>query len=173
MPDKLIHIRFTKRERYISIITLGVIVIGMLYNFVFEGAFKKWQALNAGIIAKKSKFNKEIRLLEKRNSIILEYNNYASSYKNSSRVLDYIEKSADSLNIKVSNIKPGQVINKDFYQEYSIELQVEGQFSELIEFLSRLIKLPCFVTIKRFDLRKDQASPHLLKGTIILSKIII
>lgn len=173
MPDRLIHMKLSKREKYIFIITIGIIIMGMAYNFIFEHLFKRWEALNSEIIAKRAKFNKEIRLLENKNSIILEYNNYAKAYKNSSRVLNYIEKLADSLNIKTSNIKPGQATDKAFYQEYFIELQIEGQFPEIIEFLSDISKLPCFVTIKKFDFRRDLENPHLLKGTIILSKIII
>lgn len=173
MPDRLSHIKLSKREKYVFIITISVIIMGMAYNFIFEHIFKRWEALNREIIVKRVKFNKEIRLLENRNSIILEYNNYAKAYKNSSRVLNYIEKLADSLNIKTSNIKPGQAADKDFYQEYFIELQIEGQFPEIIEFLSSISKLPCFVTIKKFDFRRDQESSHLLKGTIILQKIII
>ncbi|OIO32988.1 MAG: hypothetical protein AUJ70_04240 [Candidatus Omnitrophica bacterium CG1_02_40_15] len=171
MPDRLIHIKLSKREKYIVVITISVIIMGMLYNFIFVHLFKRWEAADSEIIAKRAKFNKEIRLLENRNSIISEYNNYAKAYKNSSRVLNYIEKLADSLNIKTSNIKPGQITDRDFYQEYFIELQIEGRFPEIIEFLSGISKLPCFVAIKKFDFRRGLDNPHLLKGTIILSKI--
>lgn len=173
MPNRLTYIRLSKREKCIFIIAIGVIIMGMAYNFIFEHLFERWGLLNNEIIAKRAKFNKEIRLLENRNSVISEYNNYARGYKNSSRVLSYIEKSAGSLNIKTSNIKPGQTADKVFYQEYFIELQIEGRFPEIIEFLSGISKLPCFVTIKKFDFRRDQESLYLLKGTVILSKIII
>ena len=69
----MIHIRLSRREKYIFIIAIGVIIISMAYNFIFEHLFKKWEALNSEIIAKRVKFNKEIRLLENRNSSPLRF----------------------------------------------------------------------------------------------------
>lgn len=166
-------ISLSKREKYIFIATVGFIAVAILYNFIFEPVFKKWSALNNEITAKKTRLNKEIRLLQKADSIIQEYNTYAKSSKNISKILNYIENLSDSLGIKTSNIKPGSEVQKEFWKEYSIEVQIEGQFSDIIKFLSELIKLPCFVTVQKFDFRTVAEDSDVFKGTLILYKIVI
>jgi len=169
----MMHIGLSKRERYVFGVTIIFIIGAFSYNLLFEPAFNKWQFLNREAVAKKVRFEKSIRLLKNRDSIIKEYNRYARATKNVSRILSYIESLADSLGIKTSNIRPGQAIEKGLYKEYNIELQIEGRFSEIMKFLSELIKPPTFVTLKKFDLRIVQENPDFFKGTIILSKIII
>ena len=129
--------------------------------------------MNKEIVAKKVKLNKGIKLLENKNFIIEEYNQYAKSTKNISKILGYVEHLADSLDIRTSNIKPGQVINKGYYQEHSIELRIEGRFPDIVKFLSGVLNPPGFVTVKRFDIRKTTENPSILQGTIVFSKILI
>jgi len=169
----MIHIDFSKREKYIFIASIFFISAIFLYNFIFELGIKKWQAVNSEIAAKKAEMNKGIRLLERRDAIIQEYNKYAKSTKNISKILSYIEELTDSLGIKTSNIKPGQGIDKDLYKEYSIELQIEGKFPDIVKFLSELVKLPILVTLKKCDFRSTSENSTTFKGIIIFSKILI
>ena len=169
----MIAINLSKREKYIFIIAVFFIGSALLYNLVLEPGFKKWRAANAEIAAKSARINIGIRLLERRNAIIQEYNRYAKSTKNISAVLSYVENLSDSLGIRTSNIKPGQGIEKGLYKEYYIELQIEGRFPEIIKFLSELVKLPNLLTLKKCDFRSSPENPAIFKGTIILSKLII
>lgn len=147
--------------------------MALSYNFIFELGFKKWQALNNEITAKKAKMVKDIRLIKKRDFIIKEYDRYAKSVKNISMILSDVENQAYSFGIKTSDIKPGQTIEKAFYKEYSIELQIEGEMKDIIKFLSGLVKLPILAALKKFDFKIILRNPPVFKGTIILSKIII
>lgn len=169
----MIPVNLSKREKYIFITAIIFIVMALLYNFIFEPGLKKWQILNNKILAETAKMNKGVRLLERRDSIIQEYNRYAKSTKNISRILSDIENQADSLGVKTSNIKPGQAVDKRFYQEYTIELQIEGELKDIAKFLSELVKLPTLAVLKTFDFRLISQNPSIFKGTIILSKILI
>ncbi len=169
----MIAINLSKREKYIFIATITFIASVLLYNFIFEPGLKKWQAANNEIITKRAKIDKGVRLIQKRDDIIREYNRYAKSTKNISNILSDVENLADSLGIRTSNIKPGQAIEKGLYKEYSIELQIEGRFPEIIKFLSELIKLPTFAALKKCDFRAVTENPSIFKGTIFLSNIII
>ncbi len=148
-------------------------IIVLLYNFIFEPSLKKLQILNNEITAKTIRMNKGIRLRERRDSIIQEYNRYAKSTKNISEILSEVESYADSIGIKTSNIKPDQAIEMGFYKEYVVELQIEGGLKDIIKFLSELVKLPTLAVLKKFNFRLISQNPSIFKGTVILSKIII
>ncbi len=169
----MVLVNISKREKCIFIITMIFTIIALLYNFIFEPNIKKLQILNNEITAKTSRMNKGIRLREKRDSIIQEYNRYAKSTKNISEILSEVESYADSIGIKTSNIKPGQAMEMGFYKEYVIELQIEGEMDHIIKFLSGVLKLPTIAVLKKFNFRLISQNPSIFKGTIILSKIII
>ena len=169
----MLRMNLSKREGYIFKATIIFAAIALIYNFLAEPYFKKWQFMNNEIEIKKVRMNKGARLLQRKNSIIEEYNKYAKTTNSISRVLNYMESFADSLGIKTSNIKPGQAIEKGLYKEYVIDLQVEGQMENIIKFVSQLEKLPTLVALKKFDFKLVSQNPPIFKGTIILSKILL
>jgi|GEM_PF-1053805 len=167
------HINLSKRERYIFIVSAALVSAALLYNFALEPNIKKWRLINTEITVKKARMDKGIRLLKRRDSIIEEYNKYAKTTKNISKILGYMENLADSLGVKTGNIKPGQAVDKGLYKEYIIELQIEGQMQHIVKFLSGLVKLPTLVVLKKFDFRVVSQNPLIFKGTVTLQKIII
>lgn len=169
----MISVNVSKREKRIFIITIILTIIALLYNFIFEPGLKKLQILNNEITAKTARMNKGIRLRERRDSIIHEYNRYAKSTKNISKILSEVESYADSIGIKTSNIKPGQAMEMGFYEEYVVELQIEGEMNNIIKFLSGVLKWPTIAVLKKFNFRLISQNPSIFKGTIILSKVII
>ena len=102
-----------------------------------------------------------------------EYNEYVKSAKNISNLLNDMERQADMLGIKTSNMKPGREIEKGFYGECAIELQIEGEMVNIIKFVSQIAKPPILAVLKKFDFSLISQSPSVFKGTIILSKLII
>ena len=163
----------SKREKSIIAITVTVIVLALLYNFAIEPFFKKWGNINNQILIKRTAIKKDLRLLKNKNTIISEYNACAGSIKNISMILSYIEKKADSLGIKTENMKPRQVVQKEFYKEYVIELEIEATFSAINKFVSELLGSPTFITLKKFNLRTARETSSYFQGTLILSKLII
>jgi hypothetical protein len=163
----------TKREKSIFIITTVVVGAIILFNFAIEPFFKKWQGLNKEILAQEIKIQKGLKLLKNKDLIIKDYRVYASVVKDMSKLLGYVEKGALSAGIKTENIKPRPLIHKEIYEEYVIELQIEGTLESINKFISYLSKSPVFMTVKEFDIRAVTGVQKYFKGTLILSKIII
>ena len=169
----MITFNLSKRERCIFISAVSIIILTLFYNFLFEPILKKWNTLNNEIVIKKTQFGKNLQLLKNRNKIISEYNTYASSVRNISKILSRIEREADSLGIKTYNIRPRPVIQKELYKEYIIELQIEGEFLNIDKFISQLAEPPLFITVVKFEFRKTAETSSYFKGTLLLSKLII
>ncbi len=169
----MIRLNLSRRERYIFIVAVAFLGLAILYGLVFRPFFRKWKGLDSEIIAKSIEFKKGLRLLKDKDVIIDQYNTYARSLKGMSEILSYIEKEADSSGIKTANIRPRPAIQKAFYKEYVIELEIEGDFPAINEFAAGLIKLPAYISIKKFDLRSTGEVSSRLKGTLILSKPLI
>ncbi len=54
---------------------------------------------------------------------------------------------ASQSNLKIMSFVPGQTVQKDFYQEWPIEIQVEGTYPNLAIFFDRVGRLPRIVNI--------------------------
>lgn len=164
---------FSKREKHILIITAFILISALVYNFIMEPLVKKWQGINREILAKEIRFKKGSKLVSNRDVIIKEYKSCETSLKDISKILAYIETQSVSSGVKIAGMRPRPIVQKDFYQEYTIELQIEGTLGGINKFLSELIKSPVFVSLKKFDLRVLSENSSYLKGSLLLSKIII
>jgi len=169
----MIRSGLSRREKYIFILTVVIVILAGVYNFILGPSFKKWHSLNSEIAIEKARVKKGLKLLETQNAIIDEYNSYVSSLGNISKILSYVERQSEALGIKTSNIRPRPVVQKGLYKEYIIELQIEGEFSDINKFVPLLIKSPIFISVKKFDFRNTGKTSSYLKGTLILSKLII
>jgi len=164
---------FSKREKYIFAIAIIFIAVTVPYIFIIEPGLKKWQDFHSEIRNKTAEMNRAAGLIEKKEIIILEYDNYSKSVKNIAGVLGDLENQAESCGIKTGNIIPGCEIEKGLYKECRIELQIEGEMDGIIEFLSGLAKFPNLAISKKINFKIISQNPPIFKGTIILSKIII
>jgi len=54
---------------------------------------------------------------------------------------------ASQSNLKLKSFTPGAAVQKDFYQEWPIEIQVEGTYPNLATFFDRVGRLPRIVNI--------------------------
>lgn len=71
---------------------------------------------------------------------------------------------ASQSNLKIKSFVPGQAVQKDFYQEWPIEIQVEGTYPNLATFFDRVGRLPRIVNIG--NLRTATASKQTFTTTL-------
>ncbi len=72
-----------------------------------------------------------------------------------------------STGLKFKLFKPGPPINKGFYVELPINIQVTGQYNELGLFISDLASLPRIVTIHDITITPENADETLLMSAIV------
>ena len=74
---------------------------------------------------------------------------------------------ASQSNLKLKSFTPGAAVQKDFYQEWPIEIQVEGTYPNLATFFDRVGRLPRIVNIG--NLRTATAPKQALTTTLTAS----
>lgn len=163
----------SKREKNIFITTAVIVLLASCYKFIFEPIYRKWGMLNNEILIKRVRLEKDLRLMQKQDRILQEYSACAAPGDGISKILSHIEKEAFSSGINTANVKPGPAVQKGLYEEYIIELQIEGSLASIYRFASELIKSPLYLTLKKFDLRISKENPAVFKGTLFLSELII
>lgn len=71
---------------------------------------------------------------------------------------------ASQSNLKLKSFTPGATVTKDFYQEWPIEIQVEGTYPNLATFFDRVGRLPRIVNIG--NLRTSTATKQSFTTTL-------
>ena len=74
---------------------------------------------------------------------------------------------ASQSNLKLKSFTPGAAVQKDFYQEWPIEIQVEGTYPNLATFFDRVGRLPRIVNIG--NLRTATATKQSFSTTLTAS----
>ena len=84
-----------------------------------------------------------------------------------------IESAAGEVNIHIANMQPQKVISVSEKGErfFSVELQVEGQWVNIVKFFSLVQSMPNDYFINEFNLEKYQDTAGFCHGRIVLSRM--
>jgi len=166
-------IKFSKRERVIFYLTIGVLLAAVFYNLLMEPILKKWVTINREILVKQTAVKKALKILSQREKVKLDYYKYTESINDASNLVSYIEKTSTMTGILPSNIKVQPIKKDKLTTECIIELEAQGSFNNILRFISELSKPPLFITIKKFYLTSVEGQDFVFKGKLVLSKLII
>ncbi len=61
----------------------------------------------------------------------------------------------------------------DFYVEYTIEIETEGQMESLVNFLHQLNASAQLLRVEKLRLNQTKAGSTVLKGSMLITKVIV
>lgn len=169
--------RREKRLLYLTIIVLGVWIS---HKFIVNPLIVRWKELGEKIEERGLKLEKSRKILHLKEKIQGEYENYASSVKmqgseeeEMAKFLTEIESIARSSSVHISDIKPRPVKNADFHERYLVELEAEGDISQISRFIYEIQSSPQLLKIDKYSIGTKGAGTNLLRCRVIVSKILL
>ena len=172
---------FSKRERYLAIITLSVVLIAVVYAFLIAPLSMVWKNLNNQIRSKINTLEKDSNILANQNALESDYaklSKYAKSGRSDEQAaadtLTYIENVSRNDSCFIINIKPVGVTNGPSYKEILTDVTAEASMEQFSKFLYD-IENPRdnLINIKRFTISTKSGQTGPLKGTFLISKILL
>lgn len=170
----------SKRERKIFYLAILIIVGVLSYITVIEPLWQKWQELNKSISSQEIQLLKNLKILAQRDVIAQLYDKYAENIKmkgsveeETAVILREIENIARTSNTYITDIKPLRVQDMEFYKEYYVELESEGSISNLARFIYDLQNSKQILKVKYLRLNPKDETAEVLKGYMIVTKILI
>jgi len=140
-------------------VSLGIaaLVGGLFYYFYWSDATiereqktARLEALNKEIRAlevtaqKLGEFQREVALLEKKLETL---KSILPPAKETPDLMRKVQALAAQSNLTINNFTPGATVNKDFYQEWPIDVELEGSYHNLGIFFDRISRLPRLVNV--------------------------
>lgn len=144
-------IRLDNLSRSLQHAILAVLVVGLavlFYVFLMKGYIKECDVLKVEIkklevsVAKMtavesqlSQFKKELAQLEQRLTVL---RSILPDQKETPTVLRSVQHMAVSSNLKINKFTPRPVIDRDFYSDWPINIEVQGNYNSLGTFFEKI-----------------------------------
>ncbi|MDP3790737.1 MAG: hypothetical protein Q8R38_01685 [Candidatus Omnitrophota bacterium] len=170
-----------KREKTLAIVAVSVVSISIVYALLIVPLFAKWIDLNNQIRSKVNMLESGFKMLANQKQLNEEYakvSKYAKHMKSDEQAvadtLAYIETLSRNDACLIVNIKPVGTTKADHYKEILIDISAEANMSQFSKFLYD-IENPrdTLISVKRFALSPKSGQADILKGTFLISKILL
>lgn len=172
---------FNKRERYLALATLSIVLIALIYVFIVDPIAVKWRNLNSQIQSKVNMLEKDSKLAANKKMIESEYAKISkqgrpakSNDQEVAETLTFIEGVSKNDACFIVNIKPVDIRDAVSYKEILIDVTVEAGMAQLSKFLYD-IENPRenLIDIKRFSISSKYGQAGTLKSTLLISKALL
>ncbi len=176
----MLAFNLSKREKNVLLIGATIVLVIILFNFVIDPLILRFQGLSQRLTANEIRLRKNLKILSNKKNIQAEYDKYVDFMKQKtsdeqemSSLLSNVEKVAQELNIRITDMKPRRVKTKDFYKDLSLELEAEGLLGEITEFIYAIQNSPYLLSVEKLRLEKRSSRKPQLKTSLLISKILI
>lgn len=130
-----------KREKIVLYLTIGVIVFGLIFNFVIGPILDKYQDLNQQIILYKGRLKRYLLLIAQKDLIQKKYSRIPESILSKDKgdifvsALSEIENLAKAAGVNIVDVRPQAQGKVDSYRETLIDFRAEGAMEGYLKFI--------------------------------------
>lgn len=176
----MIFSNLSNREKRLFYFTITLILIWIVQRFAIKPIFVKWKEIDEKIAVSSLKLEKNTKIISRKERIKREYENYASSVKmegteeeEMAKFLTEIESLASKSSVRITDIKPRPIKRVQIFKKYIVELEAEGDISQLSKFIYDIQNSSQLLKVDKFSLGTKGAGTNLLKCHLLVSKILI
>lgn len=176
----MIFSQMSKRERLLFAVTVSVIALAGLINFVIIPLGNKWQRLNAQILTLNIKLNRYAKVIVQQKIIedrYITYKDYlrikSSKEEAQAQVLQEVENLARNAGVILTNIVPSGLEDKKFYRQFNVRIESESDMLSLCRFLYEIQKSQQLLGIEKLSIATKSGSSDLLRCSFQLNKVFI
>lgn len=168
----------SKREKSLISITVLVIACSIIYIFVVEPLYKKFNELNQQIEIKQVRLTKNLKLMKEKDIITEEFKKYGEKLKvkgsdeeEMASVLSEIERIGKTTGIYLKDVKPQRIKDMSFYKILLVEIKFQADTQNLSKFIYSLQTSASLLKVKRLQVDIKGGESSLLEGTLQISKV--
>jgi len=170
--------KLNPRETLILIITLGLIVFFIAYQFVIKPMRKGSVDINDRLRVDQNRLIKARQMVAQKALVEARYQNLAyligvagSDEAQMPGIVSKIETAARESNIHIANIQSQKSVTQKEARFLAVELEIDGQWLDIVQFLYLLQQQPNFYFINELNLEKYTDAANSLRGRIVISRM--
>ena len=170
--------RLSKREVVILIISLALGFVYAIGQLVIKPVQQGGENIDNQLRLNQARLMKARKVLARRAEVGQRYERLigligiaGSEGSEMSIMVAKIESTAGEANVHIVNMQPQKVAAKQGKSFFPVELQVDGQWANIVKFLHLLQSQPNYYYINELSLERYSDTQGLLRGRIVLSRL--
>jgi Tfp pilus assembly protein PilO len=170
--------KLNSRETLILIITLLLTVFFGVYKFAIKPMSEGAVDINDRLRSDHEQLLKAEQLLAQKPEVEARYQNLVdligvvgSDEAQMPIIVAKIEAAARESNIHIGNIQPQRSVIQKEAKFLAVELEIDGQWLDIVQFLYTLQQQPNLYFINELNLEKYSDSSNSLRGRVVISRM--
>jgi len=170
--------KLNRREFSILMITLALLVFFVIFQFVIKPMRQGSSDINDRLRVVKTKLIKARQMTAQKLQVEARYQNLVnliglvgSEDAQMPTIVSKIDAAARESNIHIANIQPQKSVTQKDLRFLAVELEIDGQWLDIVQFLYLLQKQPNFYFINELNLEKYSGVSSSLRGRIVVSRM--
>jgi len=170
--------KLNSRETLILAITLGLIVVFIIYQFMIRPMHEGAVDINDQLRLDRAKLIKTRQMIAQKPLVEARYQHLVemigvadSEDAQMPAIVSKIETAARENNIHIANIQPQRSVTQKEAMFLAVELEMDGQWLDIVHFLYSLQQQPNFYFINEVNLEKYSDTTNSLRGRIVISRM--
>lgn len=159
---------FTKREKTIFFITIGIVIFSIVFSFLLLPVFREYAQLNNEVNIVRFRLKKYLRLASRKDYLEDKQKKFAAGLNfsvdtgdASVATLSALEELTKEANIKIIDIRPQSASGRGLSRELVIDLRTEGAMEGYLKFLYNIEHSLLLLTVKKFQMSARLQQPAL------------
>jgi len=172
--------KLNQRETVILFITLSLVLIFGVYQFVLKPVQEGSMNIDDRLLLDHIQLVKANQLLAKKVVIDARYMNLVDSIgvvdseeAQMPGIVAKIEGAAREANVHIANIQPQKSTDQGDVTFLSVELEIDGQWLDIVHFLYLIQQPPNFYFINELNLEKYSGAINSLRGRVVISRMFL
>lgn len=172
--------KLSNKEKLGLSLALVVMGVALMDRMVVSPIRGRFQRLDREIKINEKQLAHDLRNVEQEGFIAAQYEKYVQYVQRSgsdeeevAQILGEIESLARQSNIYLANMKPKTPKEIDFYKEYAIQIDAEGEMERLISFLYQLNTSAQLLRVQELRLNSDKKGTKTLKASMLIVRVLV
>lgn len=172
--------KLSKKEKVGLGIAVAFALLASFDRVIVEPINDRIQQINREINISEKQLGRDLRNLNQKEVITEEYQKYiqyvkkvGSDEEEVAKILVDIEELARKSRVYLVNIKPQSSKEIDFYKEYTIEINIEGEMEPIMNFLYHLNSSAQLLRAEKLRFNLGAKDSSIIKVSVLITKILI
>lgn len=170
-----------KRESNIFVLCIVVVLVYLGNHYAINPLRKMISSVDISIKKAKNKLLYNLGTIEDQKQYKSQYVKYLSKFQQEqnndevmSSILSEIQQIGETLNLKISDLKPKKVQKERYFNRFSINLAIDSTFVDVISFIYKLQSKPYLFKVEEFRFDKSpRTNERTIKTYLVLSKVLV
>ena len=166
----------TSREKTILNLALLILGVYIFYQFIFVPTKRRSLVLEKRMEAEWTRLQADRAIIrqghmtEDTELVLQDFTQQGTDEQVMSRMLSDIDKAAETLPVRITERKPRQTREEEFYNEFAVDLSLEGELEHIVRFINQLQSPPYLFDVKEVSLKRRSPRTEDIQCKVVLKR---